>query len=766
DDLMTGILGAHFADFDLEIFDGDGVHPHTVMYDSDYVQAKEHAVLPLFNRIKRLDIAGRVWTISLHSLPAFESRIDTQRPTIILHAGILASLLLSLLVWLLVHGRSRAIGLAQKMTIELQKSRFRWKFAVDGSGDGLWDWDVPSGKVFFSKRWKEMLGHSEDEIGDGVAEWEKRIHPDDKAKTLAAVQDYLAGKTPLYVSEHRVQCKDGRWKWILDRGMVVSRDAAGNVLRVIGTHSDISERKRLEFALREELERNKRFSEIMDNLEAYVFIKDRQLRYVYANRLTLELFHCTTETLIGKGDEEFFTAPDALARLKAVDQSVLNTGKPSRVEMVVTPVSSGETRIYLEAKSPIFDEEGNIWGLSGVSADITEQKRIEEELRQAKAQAEVATNAKSEFLAAMSHEIRSPMNVVLGMSEVLLETELSQEQYRLIQTMHRSGKALLAVINDVLDFSRIESGRYTIAAVPYSPSQVVKETAGLMQVAAEEKGLILTVNLLFPIPEAVLGDDGRVRQILINLLGNAIKFTQQGQVNITLTLYPQTPATLLFSVADTGIGIAPEHVGHIFQHFTQADSGIARRYGGTGLGLAISKRLVELMGGTIWVESQPGKGSTFYFTLPVRLAQLVQSHPAPSEFLPTAPEKSLRILIAEDSEDNQMLFKIYLQRSPHDIVMVMDGLEAVSRVKEETFNLILMDIQMPNLDGYAATRAIRAWEQQEKRPPLTIIALSAHASAEKKEESLAAGCDDHLTKPINKQALLAEIQKVSNKIHS
>ncbi|MBF0609703.1 MAG: CHASE domain-containing protein [Magnetococcales bacterium] len=761
DDLMTGILGVHPADFDLEIFDGDHVESEALMYDSDNSQTSEHSILPLFNTAKRLEIAGRPWIITLHSLPAFEDRIDNQRPRIILHAGLLASILLSLLVGLLVHGRSRAISLARQMTTELQASRFRWKFAVDGSGDGLWDWDVPSGKVFFSKRWKEMLGHTEEEIGDGLDEWEKRVHPEDKATTMAAVQDYFAGKTPFYVSEHRVLCKDGSWKWILDRGMVVSRDANGNPLRVIGTHSDISERKRLEFALRAELERNKRFSGIMDKLEAYVFIKDRQLRYVYANRLTLELFHCTADTLIGKGDEQFFTAPDALARLRAVDQGVLDTGKPSRVEMVVTPISSGETRIYLEAKSPIYDDEGNIWGLSGVSADITEQKRIEEELRQAKAQAEVATNAKSEFLAAMSHEIRSPMNVVLGMSEVLLETELSQEQRRLVHTMHRSGKALLAVINDVLDFSRIESGRFSIAEIPYSPRQVVEETAGLMQVAAEEKGLNLTVNLVSDIPEAIQGDDGRVRQILINLLGNAIKFTQQGQVNVTLAVDPQTPATLLFSVADTGIGIAPEHVGHIFEHFTQADSGIARRYGGTGLGLAISRRLVELMGGKIWVESQPGKGSTFYFTIPVRTAQQVQ--PTPGQLLSHtgASERSLRILIAEDSEDNQLLFKIYLKKSPHDIVVVKDGLEAVARVKEEPFDLILMDIQMPNLDGYAATRAIRAWEQEENRPPLTIIALSAHASAEKKEESLAAGCDDHLTKPINKQALLAEIQKVA-----
>ncbi|MEO5362700.1 MAG: PhnD/SsuA/transferrin family substrate-binding protein [Magnetococcus sp. DMHC-8] len=493
----------------------------------------------------------------------------------------------------------------------------------------------------------------------------------------------------------------------------------------------------------------------------YVLYPDGRSAYRYVSPVSRELLGLEPELLLDDINHFWnLIHPDDRASLR-IEELFANREEAFCCAEVRIVTPGGQTKWLQISSRPTRTLPGQpaIW--SGFIFDVTERKGMDVLLLEAKDAAEAANRAKSDFLATMSHEIRTPMNVVLGMSDVLLETRLDVEQRQLVQTMHRSGRALMRVINDILDFSRIESGRFTLADVTFSPRQLVEETADLMRMAAGEQGLALPIEVAADLPEAVLGDDGRVRQVLINLLGNAIKFTRHGQVALSLTWHPQEAATLLFQVADTGIGIAPEHLTCIFDHFTQADTGIARCFGGTGLGLAISQRLVELMGGRIWVESRVGLGSTFCFTLPLRAA------PTPSLPVdvaePTGPAtgRSLRILLAEDSPDNQLLCKIYLRDTAHHLVIVNDGVQAVARVREEPFDLLLTDIQMPNMDGYAVTRAIRRWEQETGRAPLAIIALSAHAGPDKKGESLAAGCNGHLTKPIMKQTLLDAVQGIA-----
>ncbi|MBF0273167.1 MAG: PAS domain S-box protein [Magnetococcales bacterium] len=582
------------------------------------------------------------------------------------------------------------------------------------------------------------------------------VYSDDQEAT----QDLMSRQLKVGLSlnfENRFLCKDGSFRWLSWRAIHIKNEGL-----TYATARDVTDLKHSQQTLLEALAKAKRLTDALDNVPSRIYIKNKEYQYIYANRYTLELFHCSAEELVGCDDNRFFP-PATVATLREVDDRVLVKGEATQQEIEVAP-GTPDWHVYWEIKHPLFDDDGLIIGLCGVSTDITERKRIEMELLQAKELAEASTQAKGEFLAAMSHEIRTPMNVVLGMSELLLETDLNPTQRRFTETMHHSGKAMLGVINDVLDFSRIESGGISLEINAFSPRQVVVDTAHLMQVVAEQKGLIMEDWVDSDIPEAVLGDDTRIRQVLINLLGNAIKFTEQGRVDVSLTIHPQEPETLLFKVVDTGIGIAQEHVVNIFDRFTQADAGITRRYGGTGLGLAISRRLVEMMGGRIWVESQSGQGSAFFFTLPMQIAAAPECPVTTVEPNMATNNTTLRILLAEDVEENQVLFTAYLTGTPHQLVIVNDGVEAVARVQEEIFDVVVMDVQMPKMDGYTATRQIRLREQETGRAPVPIIALSAHAMEQEIQRSQEAGCNLYLTKPINKKKLLDVLQQLANQI--
>ena len=669
-------------------------------------------------------------------------------------------------VW---HGHIRDITARKTREALLHDEELRWQYALESAGDGIWDWDIEDGGLFFSDRWKGLLGHGPCEIGRAFSEWSERVHPDDRAAFLRELHRHLEGETPSYASEHRIRCRDGAYKWVLDRGKVIRRSEDGRPLRAIGTQSDISEKKAAELVLQN-------------------------------SKQQLEAANSSLQRAIARSNE---LASEATA----------------------------------------------------------------------------ASRTKSMFLANMSHELRTPLNGVIGLTSLLLDTALSAEQRGFAETVRSSGESLLQIINDILDFSKIEAGRLDLECIDFYLPDVVDECFEVLAVRAQQRGLAFSAVIAPGSLERMRGDPARLRQILLNLAGNALKFTEHGEVVVRLGARPGAEGRVAVecSVSDTGPGIPADRVGQLFQPFTQVDASTTRRFGGSGLGLAITRQLVGAMGGSISLQSRVGAGSTFTFTLdlapaapvtapagpwhgrrfllvdphrpsgehfawlgaeagaicetspsaaavlervsgtgapPLDLILVAERVPGAEELLSAAaaaraadgrrgipvltvalnpgagalpkpfrrgmlrrvvdailapvlvaarvptgadlppPVKGhWRILLVEDNPTNQRVALATLNRIGYQAEAVVNGREALAALARQPYDLILMDCQMPEMDGYEATRCIRGPGSPAANPALPIIAMTANALKGDRELCLAAGMDDYLTKPITPRSL-------------
>ncbi|MBF0184137.1 MAG: response regulator [Magnetococcales bacterium] len=500
--------------------------------------------------------------------------------------------------------------------------------------------------------------------------------------------------------------------------------------------------------------------EIFDHAPAIIFIKDLQGCYRLINRQFEQWMGIDNQKICGRSDSELFPA-EVAARLRASDQEVLRHGTIMVEERV--PMADG-LRYFLAHKFLLRTSEGQPYAICGIVSDISVRKQTEEQLQAAKEEAIRANRSKTLFLAAMSHEMRTPLHAIIGMGDTLQESALNEEQRRNLHIMIKAGNMLMGLINDLLDLSKIEAGQLEMEQHPVALSALLHEVAEVMRGGIVERGVALQIQMAADVPPMVSGDGQRLRQILFNLIDNARKFTHQGSIALTVTRVDGQ--RICFAVSDTGIGIGAERLQEIFEPFVQGNSEVGHRVGGIGLGLSICRQLVTLMGGQIQVESCLGSGSTFSFVLPMQSLSLLPSESLPTAAAPvvaTIASNGLHILAVDDAEDNLRLLEAFLKRTPHRLSTAMDGAEGLALFQSNPFDLVLMDIQMPVMDGYQATRSMREWEAAVNSVPTPIIAFTAHAMKEVSEQVLAAGCDAVLTKPLRKQNLLEMLDRFPKK---
>ncbi|MCF3650369.1 response regulator [Synoicihabitans lomoniglobus] len=781
----------------------------------------------------------------------------------------------------------------------LKVSDERLRLALDSTQIGIFEWSLPSNQMYYSPGLWNMLDYAPGEIANTPEAWTALIHEDDLPGYRSAVERQLSGDETFISPEYRLRTGKGEWRWIYARAKTVARAPSGAPQRIIGTLQDINERKAAEAALRESQAAARKLSLVAARTDNLVMISAPNGTIEWVNESFTRVMEYDLAEIRGRTPDTFLSGPDTHPRTLRRIRAALAKGVGVTTDLVNYSKSGRKFHVHLEVQ-PVRNEHGQLETFIAILADITTRVETETALRRAKADADNASRAKSEFLASMSHEIRTPMNGVIGMTSLLMDTRLDPEQRDFVNTIRTSGEALLTIINDILDFSKIESGKMELEHLPFDLPTTIEEALDLFAMQASGKHLDLAYHVADDVPAWVMGDITRLRQILVNLVNNAVKFTASGSITILVRrkLMPlqttdDNQVLLEFTVRDSGIGIPQERIDRLFKPFSQVDSSTTRKFGGTGLGLAICHRLTQLMGGGIHVESTLGEGSRFIFTMrtaaahplnaeplpPVpkslvagtvlgvedndvgqrrlqsffkqwkldyagadniasalsqlqaekrpslvlldddllsqpggtELLTLVATHQIPTLLLLTpgrdntfktqtdtrlltlkkplktstllrgvhslfrkrgeaeepetevpkrkilAEELPLDVLLVEDNTVNQKVALRFLDRLGYRADAVGNGLEAVAAVESRRFDLVLMDLQMPEMDGFEASREIRRKFPAEHQPK--IIALTANALQGDREDCLAAGMDDYITKPVKLHELSEVIRR-------
>ncbi|HIK04801.1 MAG TPA: response regulator [Trichormus sp. M33_DOE_039] len=699
----------------------------------------------------------------------------------------------------------RDITERKKSENALRLSEERLKLALDAVDEGIWDWNLVTGEIYRSPRWFTMLGYTPDEMErTGIQLRNRLLHPEDLPRMQKQLKAHFQGETPVYEAEIRLLSKSGEWKWILDRGKLVSCNSQGKALRMVGTHLDITERKQAEAELKQQYQRALLLKQITEEIRQSLKLEKilqttvtEVQKILQADRVLI--FHINPDGS-GKVVQEAVVPGWSVTLAQDINDPCLQQGyldwyragnittisdidragfKSCHVEFLkqfqvkanlVVPILVRDdlwglliahqcdrprqwTELELDLLKHLADQMGIALHQAQLLSQASQQTQLlaqqNEELNLAKQIAETANMAKSNFLATMSHEIRTPMNAIIGMTGLLLDTTLKPEQLDYVETIRNSGNALLTIINDILDFSKIESGNLELEAQPFDLRTCVEEALDLLAPQAASKGIELMYQLASDTPTQIIGDITRLRQILWNLVSNAVKFTNVGEIVVAIAARPLVghQYELQFTVKDTGIGIPDDRLHRLFKPFSQVDASMTRRYGGTGLGLAISKRLCEIMGGRMWVESELEQGSTFHFTaiFPVQPDHIDSDLGLDPELV------GKRLLLAVANTNLRQCLSSHLQTLGLSVQVVESNATALHCLWEQKpFDLAILDIDSPSFNNLNLTAKIRAIPRYQNLP---LVMLSSKGKQTLEVKQVAAEFTAFLQKPVRQYQL-------------